>query len=134
MGGFANTQGGAITVGFPDVCKTPVGPAVVPIPYPNIAPSSTAIPNIFNQFIMAMPVHNLMTKVPLSSGDEPGVLLGVASQLVMGPVQHLIGSFKVFRSVMPATMMLSPSGHNGFSPNIPGLTLTPSQLKVIYLS
>ena len=29
-----------VTMAFPDVCKTPVGPAVVPIPYPNIAKSS----------------------------------------------------------------------------------------------
>jgi hypothetical protein len=131
---FANTQMFALNLGFPDVCNTPVGPVVVPIPYPNLAPTATAIPNVFNQFIMAMPIHNLMTKVPMSEGDEPGVLLGIASGLVMGPVQHLFGSVKVFRCVMPATKMLSPTGHNGFSLNIPGLTLTPSQIKVLYFS
>ncbi len=131
---FANTQMPAINLGFPDVCKTPVGPVVTPIPYPNIAPTATAIPNVINQFIMCMPIHNLLTKVPLSSGDEAGVLLGVASSLIKGPVQHLMGSVKVFRSVMPATKMLSPTGHNGVSLNIPGLTLSPSQPKVLYFS
>lgn len=131
---FANTQAPAINFGFPDVCKTIVGPAVVPIPYPNLAPTNTAIPNIFNQFTMAMPDHNLLTTVPLSNGDQAGVAMGVVSSLIMGPVKHIIGSFKVFKAVMPATKMLSPTGHNGMVPNAPGMTLSPCQVKVIILS
>jgi hypothetical protein len=131
---FANTQSTAINLGFPDVCNTPVGVAVVPIPYPNIAQTSMAIPNIFNQFISCMPVHNLMTQEPMSNGDEAGVNMGVASGMIMGPVRHLLGSFKIFRSVMPATKMTSMTGQNGGSLNIPGLTLSPSQIKVLYLS
>ncbi len=130
---FSNTQMSAINLGFPDVCKTLIALATVPIPYPNIAPSTTCIPNIFNVFIQCMPSHNLMTLNPMSSGDEPGVLLGVASNLIKGPVQHMIGSFKVFKQVMPATKMLSMTGHNGVALNIPGLTLSPSQLKELIL-
>ena len=43
---FANTRGivhqdsGGTSVVFPDVCKTPVGPSIVPIPYPNIGKAS----------------------------------------------------------------------------------------------
>lgn len=131
---FANTQMPAINLGFPDVCKTIVGPAVVPIPYPNLAPTATAIPNIPNIFTMAMPDHNLMTTVPLSNGDEAGVAMGVVSSLIMGPVRHMFGSVKVFKSVMPATKMLSPTGHNGAALNVPGMTLTPCQPKVLILS
>ena len=131
---FANTQMTAINLGFPDVCKTLVALATVPIPYPNIGMTSTAIPNIFNMFTMAMPDHNLMTTVPMTSGDEPGIMLGVASSLIKGPCRHLLGSFKVFKAVMPATKMLSPTGQNGALPNIPGLTLSPCQIKVIILS
>ena len=131
---FANTQMFAMNMGFPDVCKTLVALAVVPIPYPNFAFTSTAIPNIFNQFITCMPIHNLMTTTPTSTGNEPGVLLGVVSQLIKGPSMHLLGSVKIFRTVMPATKMLSVSGHNGVALNIPGVTLTPSQIKVLYLS
>lgn len=131
---FANTQMTAMNLGFPDVCKTPVGPVIVPIPYPNISQTTMAIPNIVNQFIMCMPVHNLMTMVPMSNGDEPGVAMGVVSSMIMGPTRHMLGSFKVFRSVMPATRMLDMTGQNGASLNIPGLTLSPSQVKVLYLT
>ena len=31
-----------VTIAFPDVCKTPAAPSPLPIPYPNIAMSSTA--------------------------------------------------------------------------------------------
>jgi hypothetical protein len=131
---FANTQMAAINLAFPDVCKTLVAIVVVPIPYPNIGVTTTAIPNIFNMFTMAMPCHNLMTTVPLTNGDQAGILLGAVSNLIMGPCKHLIGSFKVFKAVMPATKMLSPTGQNGAAPNIPGLTLSPCQVKVLILS
>ncbi|WP_018693805.1 DUF4150 domain-containing protein [Algicola sagamiensis] len=131
---FANTQMTAINMALPDVCKTLVGIAVVPIPYPNIAMTSTAIPNIFNQFTMAMPDHNQMTIVPMSNGNEAGVLLGLVSNLIIGPCMHLLGSFTVFKSVMPATKMLALTGQNGILVNIPGTTLSPCQVKVIILS
>ncbi|MGS2718772.1 DUF4150 domain-containing protein [Eionea flava] len=131
---FANTQSYALNLGFPDVCKTLVALAVVPIPYPNMSFTSSAIPNIFNQFITCMPVHNMMTTVPVSNGNEAGTLLGVVSQLICGPTIHLLGSVKIFRSVMPATKMLSVSGQNGMALNIPGSTLSPSQVKVLYFS
>lgn len=131
---FANTQMIAINLAFPDVCKTLVALAVVPIPYPNIGVTSTAIPNIFNMFTMAMPDHNLMTIVPMTSGDEPGFLMGVVSNLIKGPCRHVLGSFKVFKAVMPATKMLSITAQNGPLPNIPGVTLSPCQIKVIILS
>jgi len=131
---FANTQMFALNMGFPDVCNTFVGVASVPIPYPNMSFTSTSIPNIFNQFITCMPIHNQMTQTPTSTGDEPGTLLGVASGLIKGPTQTMLGSVKIFRTVMPAAKMLSLTGQNGMSLNIPGSTLSPSQVKVLYLS
>lgn len=119
---------------FPDVCKTVVGPAIVPLPYPNISTTTTAIPNIFNIFVMCMPVHNMLTMVPLSNGDEAGVTLGVVSQLIIGPTYHILGSFKVFKQVMPVTKWLSPTGQNGIVPNMVGTTLTPCQPKVMILT
>ena len=130
---FANTQASGINIAMLDVCKTPVGPVITPIPYPNIAPTSTAIPNILNMFTMAMPDHNLMTKIPLSNGDQAGVLMGVVSSLIMWPVSHIMGSIKVFKSAAPATMMLAPTGHNGTVPNAVGMTMTPCQVKVMYM-
>ena len=82
---FAKSQGPipGMDLAFPDVCKTP--PFAIPIPLPNIALSVTAVPTVFNQFIVGMPAHNLMTMDAISNGDEAGAMGGVASQLIIGP-------------------------------------------------
>lgn len=118
-------------MGMPDVCKTQVALAVVPIPYPNIAMTDMAVPNVDNVLIEVMPVHNLMTMVEMSNGDEAGIEMGIVSSLIMGPVKHELGSLKVIFMAAPATTMTAVTGQNGTEPNAPGLTLTPSQVKVI---
>lgn len=129
---FSKSQGPlpGMNLSFPDVCLTPTPAGPVPTPYPNIGLNSTAIPNVFNQFIQAMPIHNLMTKEPVSTG---GVGPGIASGMVCGPVTHLLGSFKVFASVMPVVTMMHPTMHDGMSPNSIGSALVPSQVRVLVL-
>ena len=129
---FANTQMMGMDLGFPDVCLTPAGPVVVPIPYPNIAMGPTAIPNQMKVMIMAMPAHNLGTQIPLTNGDNAGVATGVASGTVMGPSKHLMGSFTVLFDGMPATRLTSMSLQN--STNAPGCRLVPSQPTVLLLA
>jgi hypothetical protein len=129
---FANTQMMGMDMGFPDVCLTPAVPAPIPIPYPNIAMGPTAIPNVVNIFIMAMPVHNLGTSTPLTNGDNAGLATGVASGTVMGPSRHLTGAFTVLYCGMPATRLTSMSLQN--STNAPGCRLVPSQPVVLILS
>ncbi|MBF0220586.1 MAG: DUF4150 domain-containing protein [Gammaproteobacteria bacterium] len=135
---FAITQNCSINFGPFDVCitpiPTPVGPVPVPIPYPNISISCTAIPSQFKVLTMCMPNHNLMTIVPMSNGDNAGIWLNPMSGMVMGPSRHLIGSMKTFMGGMPATKMLNPTGQNGLSPGVPGLSLTPCQVKLMILS
>ena len=130
---FSNCQMPGLHFAYPDVCNTLVGTASAPVPYPNLGYTSTAIPTIFNQFTMCTPDHNLLTQTPLSSGDELGILLGVASGLIVGPIWHAYGSSKVFKTIFPATKMLSITGHNGLIPNIVGVTLTPGQPKVMIM-
>ena len=129
---FANTQMMGMDIAFPDVCLTPAGPVVVPIPYPNIAMGPTAIPNQTTVMIMAMPAHNLGTTTPLTNGDNAGVGTGVASGTVMGPSRHLTGSFTVLFEGMPATRLTSISLQN--STNSPGARLVPSQPVVLLLA
>ena len=129
---FANTQMMGMDMGFPDVCLTPAGPAAVPIPYPNIAMGPTAIPNQMSVLIMAMPAHNLGTIIPLTNGDNAGVLLGVASGTVMGPSRHLTAAFSVLYGGMPATRLTSMSLQN--STNAPGVRVVPSQSVVLLLA
>jgi hypothetical protein len=129
---FANTQMMGMDMAFPDVCLTPAGPLVVPIPYPNIAMGPTAIPNQEVVMIMAMPAHNLGTITPLTNGDNAGVGMGVASGMVMGPSRHLTGSFTVLFEGMPATKLTSMSLQN--LTNAPGARLVPSQPIVLLLA
>lgn len=128
---FANCQLGGVDNAFPDVCLTPAPPAPnpVPIPYPNIATGLTAIPNVL---ILGAPIHNLATSIPMTNGDNAGVMLGVASGTVMGPSRHLLGSLTVTYYGMPATRVTSPSLQN--STNAPGFRTVPSQALVTILA
>ena len=131
---FVNGNGPipSLDFAFPDVCKTPVGPVVVPIPYPNMALGPTAIPSQMTVFTMGMPSHNLATIKPISEGDQPGVLLGVVGPFDMGSTRHLLGSTNLFLGGPPATKMTSPTGQNGLSPNAFGATISPAQ--IVFLS
>ncbi len=131
---FSKTQLFAMSFAFPDVCYlvTPVGP--IPVPLPNFAFSILAIPTVPNIFIWAMPVHNLITVTPISTGNEAGAPMGgVVSFRFIGEMRNLLSSFKVFYTCMPATRMLDMSGQNGTLCNMVGLNLTPSQTKVLIL-
>jgi hypothetical protein len=128
---FANTQMMGIDLGFPDVCLTPM-PAPVPIPYPNIAAGPMGVPAVYNVLFMCAPAHNMATTVVMTNGDNPGVALGVASGMVMGPSRHLTGSFTFLVGGMPATRVTSVALQN--STNCPGIRAVPSQVKVLVLA
>jgi hypothetical protein len=130
---FANTMMGGMNLGFPDVCKTPTPVGPVPIPYPNMSMGMTRVPPTFKVFMGGTPAHNMSTMGTISNGDNAGVAGGVASQMVMGPDRHMTGSFPILLQGMPATKMTSMTGQNGMSLNVPGMSLVPSQFKVMML-
>jgi hypothetical protein len=82
---------------------------------------------------VGMPTHNMMTTTPMSNGDNAGLNMGVVSGMVMGPTRHMIGSFMNIIGGSPGTKMLHMTGQNGMSLNIPGATITPSQVKVMMM-
>ena len=127
---IATTQLGAMSTGLPDVCKTPIGPVVTPLPYPNIAESSSHVPNVVNQFYAAGTVHNLMTEGTLSNGDQAGVEMGVVSEMIMGPDKYMLGSLKVINETAPGARQTTITAQNGEIPNAPGSTLMPSENRV----
>lgn len=128
---FANTQMGGMSLGAPDVCLTPT-PAPVPVPYPNISAQPMGVPAAYNVLYMCAPAHNMATTVPMTNGDNPGVAMGVASGLVMGPSRHVIAAFTVLSGGIPTTRMTSMTITN--STNCPGVSLAPSQVKVLVLA
>ncbi|HVY44443.1 MAG TPA: PAAR-like domain-containing protein, partial [Minicystis sp.] len=55
----ASNRGAGMNIGFPDVCLTPSGPAVVPVPYPNIAMNAMAASFSPNVLLTMMPALNV---------------------------------------------------------------------------
>ncbi|WP_084800065.1 DUF4150 domain-containing protein [Bradyrhizobium sp. Ai1a-2] len=132
---FVNASGPmpAQDFAFPDVCNTPIGPAVMPFPYPNINMSTMANPTQFRCLIMCMPAHNLTTERTISTGDNAGVALGVISGMVMGPGRAMTGSSNLFIGGPPAAKMGMATKQNGASPNAFGMSISPSQTRVMSL-
>ena len=128
---FANCQLGGVDMGFPDVCLTPVGPAMAPMPYPNVAQGAMGVPAAYNVLFGCAPAHNMATTIPMTMGDLPGVA-GVASGLVVGPARHVTCAATVVVGGMPATRMTSVSLQNGT--NCPGARIAPSQVTVLLLA
>jgi hypothetical protein len=98
---FANTRGiahkgsGGLSTVFPDVCKTPVGPSVVPIPYPNIGKSSDTSKGpktVLTDGEMPMVKE---AQYSVSSGDEAGTVKGVISSDQKGVCEFMMYSFDV---------------------------------------
>lgn len=126
---FANCQLMGMDLAFPDICKTP--PALIPIPYPNFALGPMGIPNAWNILLMGMPAHNLLTTIPMTNGDNPGLALGLISPSVMGPSRHITCVPNVLFKCIPATRLTSLAVQNRF--NALGIRAIPSQIKVILL-
>lgn len=127
---FANTSMMGVDMGYPDVCLTP-SPAPVPIPYPNITAGPMGIPPVVTVLFSVGPAHNMGTTIPMTNGDNPGVALGVASGLVMGPSRHIVPSLGTIVGGLPATRMTTPTIQN--STNCPGVRLVPSQIRVLVI-
>lgn len=85
-----------ISTAFPDVCKTPAPPApFVPIPYPNIAQSSDTAQGASTVKCDGNPPCVKDSNFKISSGDEAGSLMGVASNKIKGKAEFVNFSFDV---------------------------------------
>ena len=76
---FACTIQAGMSMASIDVFNTQVGPAQVPIPYPNIAETAMATPTTTKVFVMSTPVLIKTSKVAISQGDDAGVKGGLIS-------------------------------------------------------
>lgn len=128
---FATTQLIGLNLGFPDVCFTPM-PVPVPIPYPNLALPMLGFPPAFRVLFFCAPAHNLLTTIVVTMGDTPGLMLGVVSHMVMGSSRCVTAAFTVLVGGIPATRLTSITITNVF--NCPGMTIVPSQIKVVLLA
>lgn len=127
---FICTAGGGSTMAMPDVCKTPAPPAPpIPIPYPNMAQLAMGMPPVTNVLIVGAPSLNKASKIPISTGDEPGVLGGVISGTIIGEVEFIMGSLIVTIGGKPAVRLGDPVKAN--KGNAVGSVIAPSQSVVM---
>ncbi|WP_438016783.1 S41 family peptidase [Sorangium sp. So ce315] len=123
----ASNNGAGMSIGFPDVCLTPVGPVVVPIPYPNFALNAMAVNFSVKVKVAMMNALNLGTTIPMTFGMEPGV----AHPLYMDVGAYVAGNSKVIIEGLPAINLTCPTTGNAGN-NAVGAVLVPSAVNVFY--
>ena len=115
---FANSRGishkgsGGMSTVFPDICKTPVPGAVIPIPYPNIgmaSDTSKGPKKVTTDKKMPMVKG---AKYKQTSGDEAGVQKGVISSKTKGEAEFLMYSFDVKFEGKNVCRLGDPMFHN----------------------
>ncbi|WP_437524839.1 PAAR-like domain-containing protein [Sorangium sp. So ce726] len=125
---FATTSGGGLNFGIPDVCKIPPN---VPVPFPNFASNSMATGVVYKVILGRGFAHTVGTTIPLSSGDNPGVLGGVVYPRNMGPRRHTVPVRGIIVGNKPPSRLSGLGLHNQI--NVNGTTIIPGQFKVLFL-
>ena len=122
----ASNKGVGMNMGFPDPCLTVVGPALAPIPYPNMGMNVLAAPFSTNIFFTMMPALNMGSLIPMTMGDEPGAPNVVFKQ--MGG--YTMGNPKVMTNCLPAGNLTCPTYGNMHNDAV-GAALVPSVTNVL---
>ena len=87
-----------------DVCKTPVGPAPVPTPYPNMLPLEAMEPLSPTVAAGGFPMTGEGCAGGPSQGDDAGVEGGVVSEEIMGEGEIVTGAPNVLVAGRPVGM------------------------------
>jgi hypothetical protein len=120
---------GGECMAMPDTCLTPAGPAMVPVPYPNVGMLPTATNTTTTVLVSNMPAVTQGTMLPMSQGDDAGVGGGVASGTIMGMVRFTMASSKVRFQGQGAVTVTATTMQN--MTNAVGAQVAPSQVKVL---
>ena len=110
--GMSNKGSGAVVVSGPDVCLTPMGTTVVPIPYTNVARSASLADGT-----KTVKIDGTMGAIDgccykKSSGDEPGSKKGVGSGTIQDKAEFINYSFDVKIEGKGACRNLDPMTQN----------------------
>jgi carboxyl-terminal processing protease len=123
----ACNKGSGANICAPDVCKTPPPPVVGrPVPYTNRSAHAIAVPFSPTTFLCMLPALHLMSKIPVTTGDEPGIF---------GPGPKRVGAFiegnpNVFVDMIPAVNLTCAA--TGNAANATGAALVPDAVNVFY--
>lgn len=103
-------SGGIVTT--TDICNTPMGNTVVPIPYTNVARSLDVADGSATVFMDGNPIMLKDSVFSRSSGDEAGTIGGVASGVVGGKARFVNYSNNVLVEGRPVCRRLDPMVSN----------------------
>lgn len=115
---FANDRGiwhkgsGGKSLVFPDTCKTPIGPSIVPIPYPNLGQAADTSKGPKTVTVDGQMPMVKGAELSTSTGDEPGTAKGVASGTTKGVCEFLMYSFDVKIEGKNVCRLSDPLFHN----------------------
>jgi carboxyl-terminal processing protease len=123
----ASNKGPSLSFGFPDVCLTPVGPVIVPIPYPNFGAHAMAATFSPIVSVAMIPALNMGSVLAMTTGDEPGV----AHWTIKGPGTFDTGNPVVFVDMLPAICLTCLTDGNTAN-NEPGTVVMPGAPNVLY--
>ena len=122
----AGSQGTLNTI---DVCLTPSGNSVVPIPYPNVARSTDADKAAESVFVNGNPMCHIKSVFKKSTGDQAGSRKGVVSGKIKGEASFLSASANVFAEGQPVTramdMMVSNNKNTPPAPLMQAVSMPP---------
>ena len=110
--GISSTDSDAVSISGPDICRTQVGPIVVPIPYINIAKSAS-----LSGGSTTVKVNGGMAAIDgccykTSTGDEPGDKKGIVSGTTEDKAEFINYSFDVKIEGKGVCRNADPMTHN----------------------
>lgn len=106
----------AVSPGPTDICKTPAppAPAPIPMPYPNIAVSTMMGPGYTTKTLaLGTPMWTKKGKIAMSNGMQPGVALGLISNMIMGMCKPIMTSMDVKAEGGGVVRTLDKAASNG---------------------
>lgn len=115
---FANCRGvdhkgsGGASMVFPDVCKTPIGNSIVPIPYLNVGRATSTSKGPKSVKVDGNMPMTKGAKYSTSAGDEGGSVKGIVSGKIKGECEYMMYSFDVKLEGRNACRMGDPLWHN----------------------
>ena len=110
--GISSTNSDAVTVSGPDVCLTPAGPSLVPVPYTNVARSASLVDGTKTVTVDGGMAAIDGCSYSRSTGDEAGIGKGVGSATVAGRAEFINCSFDVSMEGRGVCRNQDPMTHN----------------------
>lgn len=91
--GTSRTAKAIVVCTTPDVCKTPMGSSMVPVPYQIVAKFDASTATVATVRMSGAPTFVLKSRIAVCTGDEPGVGGGIKSGTIKGvcePIDNFV--------------------------------------------